>query len=391
VGARAIRVWGGIFESGPTDYFFEFLDGNGNDYPFPIVFTGTESTAAAGTLAHFHLGPDFNGQVTLSDVNLAGGGAAVDAESGQVNYRNVINQAMEGKNLPAATELSGTGRAVYDEVSRTLINSDFSTSLSAGYLNQNDWYAVGASGGLSWNSTARRMVMQCGSSSSGVAAGLFQSGSTIPYDTVTVRFRIVGADGPLLLRTRGTAQRTIATVGNGEHTIVVEMVSGDTGFSITGGGGGTTGELDYFYAEHGGHSGAYPPALMNWAGVLKDAAGAPWLEVVRQDLAVNYLQIGNRSGTNPPRILSAGPGTDINLELTPKGAGTLRTNNVQVEVKGHTHTVAQVTGALSWATVPASAAAPGTAGQLAYDGTHLYVCVAANTWKTIAYDATWKA
>lgn len=31
--------------------------------------------------------------------------------------------------------------------------------------------------------------------------------------------------------------------------------------------------------------------------------------------------------------------------------------------------------------VPSSAAAPGNAGQVAYDSSYIYVCVAANTWK----------
>jgi len=33
---------------------------------------------------------------------------------------------------------------------------------------------------------------------------------------------------------------------------------------------------------------------------------------------------------------------------------------------------------------PASASAPGTPGQVAYDAGHLYVCVAANTWVRVA-------
>jgi hypothetical protein len=33
--------------------------------------------------------------------------------------------------------------------------------------------------------------------------------------------------------------------------------------------------------------------------------------------------------------------------------------------------------------VPASATAPGSPGQLAHDGTYLYVCTAANTWKRV--------
>jgi hypothetical protein len=392
LGARAIRVFGGIFESGPADYLFEFVDGV--EAPFPVLFFGSEITFGS-SLAHFHLGPDFQGQLTISDTYIQQGGgytgALVLAESGQVVYRNVVTGGFP-ENLPAATQLSGTASAIYDANSAMLIDSDFETSLSRGYLIGDDWIAVGTAGTVSWNPITRRMIMGCSTSSSGVAAG-FRLSTTYAkqYGTVTVRFRIVGADGPLLLKTTGVGGRTIATVGNGEHELVVELVPGDTGFSITGGAGGTTGELDYFYAAHGGHSGAYPPALMGWHGVLKDAGGAPWLEVSRHANAVNYLQIGNRATGGLPRIAAAGLDPNISFDLIPKGTGTVRTNNVQVEVKGHTHTVAQVTGALSWATVPASAAAPGTAGQLAYDGTHLYVCVAANTWKTIAYDATWKA
>lgn len=34
----------------------------------------------------------------------------------------------------------------------------------------------------------------------------------------------------------------------------------------------------------------------------------------------------------------------------------------------------------NWVTAPASATAAGTPGQVAYDATHIYVCVATNTW-----------
>jgi hypothetical protein len=43
---------------------------------------------------------------------------------------------------------------------------------------------------------------------------------------------------------------------------------------------------------------------------------------------------------------------------------------------------------LSWASVPASATATGTAGQIAYDGEYFYVATGANTWKRTAL-ATW--
>jgi hypothetical protein len=43
-------------------------------------------------------------------------------------------------------------------------------------------------------------------------------------------------------------------------------------------------------------------------------------------------------------------------------------------------------GALTWAdpasgSAPVSATATGRAGQIAYDGTYIYICVATNTWR----------
>lgn len=37
-----------------------------------------------------------------------------------------------------------------------------------------------------------------------------------------------------------------------------------------------------------------------------------------------------------------------------------------------------------WVTVPASSSAAGTAGQMAYDGNYLYVCVQNATWRRVA-------
>lgn len=37
-------------------------------------------------------------------------------------------------------------------------------------------------------------------------------------------------------------------------------------------------------------------------------------------------------------------------------------------------------GIVNWQPAPATAASAGTPGMIAYDATHLYVCVATNTW-----------
>jgi hypothetical protein len=68
-------------------------------------------------------------------------------------------------------------------------------------------------------------------------------------------------------------------------------------------------------------------------------------------------------------------------------ASVVRANAAQVEVKGHTHTAADVVGARSWAAVPANATATGTAGQEAYDANFHYICVATNVWRRVALTA----
>lgn len=41
-------------------------------------------------------------------------------------------------------------------------------------------------------------------------------------------------------------------------------------------------------------------------------------------------------------------------------------------------------GIVNWQPVPATAASTGTAGMIAYSSTHLYICVATNTWVRVA-------
>jgi hypothetical protein len=129
-------------------------------------------------------------------------------------------------------------------------------------------------------------------------------------------------------------------------------------------------------------------------GLVKDTGGNTAVELPAATNAVNFLQLRNAATLGDVAVRALGSDTDVSLNLWPKGAGVVKANNVQVETKGHTHTVAQVTGARSWAAVPASATAAGTAGQEAYDTGFHYVCVTtgaagAALWKRIPLPATW--
>jgi hypothetical protein len=74
------------------------------------------------------------------------------------------------------------------------------------------------------------------------------------------------------------------------------------------------------------------------------------------------------------------------------GSGALNeAGEVTVDSSGNITSTANVTtatinlGALN--TAPASASATGTVGQIRIDASHIYVCVASNTWKRVAIAA----
>jgi hypothetical protein len=78
----------------------------------------------------------------------------------------------------------------------------------------------------------------------------------------------------------------------------------------------------------------------------------------------------NRTETS----LGTSPGTQLLLDLQVGGSSKFR-----VDTSG------SIVGVL---TTPASAAATGAAGAIAWDANYIYVCTAANTWKRVAI-ATW--
>jgi hypothetical protein len=127
-------------------------------------------------------------------------------------------------------------------------------------------------------------------------------------------------------------------------------------------------------------------------GLVKDINGNTTAEFAATANAVNYLQMRNNVTGGDVAVRAMGTDANVSLNMWPKGTGVVKANSVQVETKGHVHTVAQVTGALSWtATVPGQPSAAGTQGQVTADSGFLYVCVTsgaagAAVWKRLAFE-----
>lgn len=80
-----------------------------------------------------------------------------------------------------------------------------------------------------------------------------------------------------------------------------------------------------------------------------------------------------------PVILVDGAGLPYDIGSSGSGASIFGAKPViLVDANGSTYT------ASPWVNVPASGTASGAPGQLAQDGSYLYVCTAVNTWKRVA-------
>jgi hypothetical protein len=115
--------------------------------------------------------------------------------------------------------------------------------------------------------------------------------------------------------------------------------------------------------------------------------------------AVNYLTIGNNAAGASPEITAAGSDTNLNVVVTPKGTGALRVIggnitpgstdvNLNLSTLGTGTVQANGLPVGVKVAVPATATSTGVVGQWAADASWHYVCTAANTWRRAAL-ATW--
>lgn len=83
---------------------------------------------------------------------------------------------------------------------------------------------------------------------------------------------------------------------------------------------------------------------------------------------VNYLGFQSAPSGSPPILKALGGDANINLKLVPKGAGVVDAS----------------AGVLIGFGTPATSSATCTQGQIEFDASYVYTCVAANTWRRVA-------
>lgn len=87
----------------------------------------------------------------------------------------------------------------------------------------------------------------------------------------------------------------------------------------------------------------------------------------------------NSAGSQPPFTVTPIPDQPQAQLNASQFAGVIQA--IQGLVVGQQQLIAAINAKFpNWVAVPATAASAGIAGQVAYDASHLYVCIAPSTW-----------
>jgi hypothetical protein len=130
----------------------------------------------------------------------------------------------------------------------------------------------------------------------------------------------------------------------------------------------------------------------NWAGIGADADGNVWIKTGTSGTPSPRLEIYRTGevvfnpGTDPAADVQMMSDTDVDcfyLDASANaiGIGTNAPAGSKLDVNDDSIRVRT-------AKTPASAGAAGTQGEIAWDATYFYICVATNTWQRVAH-ATW--
>ena len=105
---------------------------------------------------------------------------------------------------------------------------------------------------------------------------------------------------------------------------------------------------------------------------------------------INTIQLNSNSEPNIPNVLlSINVANNTIFQANVDVDGSLFVMG-QIDADTYIGDGSQLTGVVTWTTVPVSNTSPGSAGQAAYDvGGNLYVCVSSNTWSKFTGTTSW--
>lgn len=246
---------------------------------------------------------------------------------------------------------------------------------------------------LVWNNATGRFELAV----LGVAGGGTGTSNGSITGTGALTFAAGGTNQPITLTPTGTASAKV--IGNAFEINQPAVNTAGFGLSLTKGAGffgavnGTGGAPDFWPIFFGSTTIVNPGlSFVGWQGLGQDnSVGVIWFSARNQAGSGTIAGSHNAfvfSNFTTPLLTLRGNGDAVfssSTESTSVTTGAVRIAG-GLGVAGNTN----IGGNLRFAggTVPATATSAGTAGNIRYDGNHLYICTATNTWVRTAL-STW--
>jgi hypothetical protein len=180
--------------------------------------------------------------------------------------------------------------------------------------------------------------------------------TTATFDGTTIDITGSGASNPLRIVRYSNSATALVTVGRGRGTpiapVALAVNDGIGGFTFPA----YTGNGNLTINGVGGFSGVNPTVVASINGLPTSSGGAP----------STSLNFNVTSNANASLQLALGINSDKSTQLF---------GNLKLSSGSNRY-------------VPTTATDTGTAGQITWDGTYIYICINANTWQRVQH-ATW--
>jgi hypothetical protein len=286
-----------------------------DSYYQPLNSDLTAISALAGThTIYYRSAANVWSAVTIG-TGLSFSGATLSA-TGAFTAGNLTDAGTDGITVTGGTNaVNGSGTSLSQHVSDSTHN---------GYLSLTDWSTF--NGKLSGNQTITLSGDVTGSGTTAITSTIANSAVTYAkMQNVSASSKLLGSSA-----TGSGAPPSEITVGSGL------TMTGSTLSSSGGGGtpGGSNTQVQYNNSSaFGGITNATsdgttetltsPKIVTN----IKDTNANTLLGITATGTAVNNLTIANAASGNGPTIGSSGSGTDIDVNMVPKGAGNINLSN----------------------------------------------------------------
>ena len=350
---------------------------SGSGYSYPITITVSAPTTAGGVQAQISLtsygsstasvvsgGTGYTNGDTLTIVGGTPSGAATytvtGVTGGVITSVSALNSG--AYTTPPANPVSvtgGTGSGATFNLTYYVPNTFSITNAGSGYIEQPTvtFSGGGGSGAAAYASvgSGTKITSLAGTGEVWTSSGrqlIFGQAATTPttvwtlYNDSFARSLLQGS-GTTGISSGGTSNLSFFTNSTAQEQLRVSHTASAVNYVQVTGAATTTSPTITFTGSDGGVGGIISSKGNGGISIFNNSSASRQLRVGNGGVtsAVNWVTIDGSIATNAPKISVDGSDTDIDLTLTPKGAGRV---NITTSIKPKVNSAANVTSPLAW-------------------------------------------